>query len=240
MNLPSGKYIDATAEYQTLRDELLQSRRYVFERPLLIAALGVAATNEPALVTLYPPVIAALLLFNFWFTVNRLLSSARIVSYIQVVLEEGAPGSWRGWETSLRAYRIWKRTDLEGKEQMLDVAVAQSSVRDSLMYYPAILALHIFLVVGVVIGNLAVAVVQPAPLTTVSAVVTGVLALVFGAYSLKWKPSRMQTMIERNRIIWKHVLERSGDLRPSEVNASCRQAPASEGADAETRTCAGR
>jgi hypothetical protein len=48
--------------------------------------------------------LAGLLVFNFWFTINRLGSAARIVAYIQVVLEAGRP--WRGWETSLRSYRI--------------------------------------------------------------------------------------------------------------------------------------
>lgn len=198
--------LDPTAEYQTLREELLQSRRYVFERPLLIAALGVAAIKEGALLILYPPVLAGLLLFNFWFTVNRLLSSARIVAYIQLVLEEGSIGYWRGWETSLRKYRIWHRTDLEAKQRMVSEELARSEASDALMYYPAIFRLHVFLIASSAVGSLAAAKAWPGPVSIVCAFLTWVFAVFFAHYCFKWKPSKMQTLIERNRIIWRHVL----------------------------------
>lgn len=39
----SDNHFDPRDEYQTLRQELLESKRYVFERPLVIAAAGIAA-----------------------------------------------------------------------------------------------------------------------------------------------------------------------------------------------------
>lgn len=67
-------------EYGTLRNELLQNKQYVFERPLLIiTAAGVAAiqlSDEPS-VLLLPVLLIILLLINLWFTVNRLKSIAQ-------------------------------------------------------------------------------------------------------------------------------------------------------------------
>jgi len=79
-----------TAEYESLRQEMLQNKRYVFERPLvIIGAVGLAAaqlSGTHAAVTL-PVLLVALLWLNLWFTVNRLRSTARIVAYVGLVLE---------------------------------------------------------------------------------------------------------------------------------------------------------
>lgn len=75
--------IDQSQEYMTLREELLQAKRYVFERPLIIVVLGVVAltTLNVEYMGAMALVSASLILFNFWFTVNRLMSAARIIAY---------------------------------------------------------------------------------------------------------------------------------------------------------------
>lgn len=87
--MPTSVHIGQKEEYQTLRQELLESKRYVFERPLLIGAAGIAALGafREIQAAVVPLVMVGLLLFNLWFTVNRLRSASRIVAYIQLQLE---------------------------------------------------------------------------------------------------------------------------------------------------------
>jgi hypothetical protein len=87
-----GSHIEASQEYNTLRQELLEAKRYVFERPLAIAAvaaIGLQSFEKPQHIAL-PFALSLLTLFNYWFTVNRLQSAARIVAYINLVLEPTA------------------------------------------------------------------------------------------------------------------------------------------------------
>jgi len=104
--MANGEHISIQSEYNTLREELLQAKKYIFERPVLIVALCIGATSLVAApyVGLLPLVLAFATLYNFRFTSNRLMSVARIVAYIQLELEERAIGKWVGWETCLRYY----------------------------------------------------------------------------------------------------------------------------------------
>ena len=208
MSVSGIERVDPKVEYQTLREELLQSRRYVFERPLLIVALAVAAMSDraSALLPALPPLMSGLLLFNFWFTVNRLLSSSRIVAYIQLALEEGSCGPWRGWETSLRHYRMWHKKDLAKKQRMVDEEIDHDAVPDALMYYPPIFQLHVSLIVLAAIGSIAASVVRPGRISIACLAVTVILVLAFARYCLNWRPSKVRTLIERNRVIRGHVL----------------------------------
>jgi hypothetical protein len=98
--------ISRDQEYATLRGELLEAKRFVFERPLAIAALAAAGlhVSEASIQLALPLAVALLTLFD-WFTVNRLQSASRIAAYIQLVLEPSSICQWHGWETSLREYR---------------------------------------------------------------------------------------------------------------------------------------
>src|SRR5208337_5044944 len=96
-------------EYETLRHEFLEAKRYVFERPLAITALAGIAwhnTGGSQLIAL-AAAIAFVTLFNLWFTVGRVESGARIAAYIQLVLEPSSEIPWTGWESSLRENRKW-------------------------------------------------------------------------------------------------------------------------------------
>jgi hypothetical protein len=196
------------AEYTTLRGEFDQSRKYVFERPLLIVGVGITlmtTKTEPVTAVVLPALMTGLLLFNFWFTVNRLISSARVVAYILLVLEPGAPLPWAGWETSLRKYRVW-RTTTPNAQGIIDERMKDRDVPDSLMYYGPIFWLHGALVVFSAIIAVRFTYEDPKPVNIIAVCVTMIAVVAFTIYAIRWPPSRMQTMIERNVIIWGLVL----------------------------------
>lgn len=191
-------------EYQTLRQELLESKRYVFERPLLIATAGIAALSavKGGYVPAVPLFMAIFLLFNFWFTVNRLHSAARIVAYIQLELEERSFGTWKGWETCLREYRKWLKKPTANIDSELD----QEAVPDALMYYPPIYRLHIGIASLVMISSSVLAFSDRTWLAIGCLTGTFLLIAWFFKAAYEYQPKLMRTGIERNRVIWKHVL----------------------------------
>lgn len=94
-------------EYETLRQELSDNKKYVFERPLLIITAAFIFSDfvmETPYAILFPILVIYLLLFNLKFTSNRLNSSARIVSYIRLFIEKKDPKNYQ-WETFLAKYR---------------------------------------------------------------------------------------------------------------------------------------
>ena len=97
-------------EHGYLRTELAANKKLVFERALVIVAVGLAASLLPkdaqGVQLLGFPIIGALG-FNLWFSVNRLQSSNRIAAYIQLFHEADRKFSWVGWENALRLHRIW-------------------------------------------------------------------------------------------------------------------------------------
>jgi len=95
-------------EYETLRFELNDNKKYVFERPLLIITAALVAfeyVSKTTFVLLLPDIIIYLLLFNLKFTSNRLNSNARIVSYLRLAIEARDPANY-SWETFLSEYRV--------------------------------------------------------------------------------------------------------------------------------------
>jgi len=194
-------------EYRTLREELLQAKKYVFERPLLIVALGVAGlrTLEDNYIALLPVIVAALLLFNFWFTANRLFSAARIAAYIQLELEERTHGKWKGWETCLREYRRWIKHEPIKKKDDVDEELDKDVIPDALMYYSAIYRLHIGLMLFTLSGSLFLLFRDGHALTMGCSVLVILLLAWFIAQLVRYRPSVMSPLIERNRAIWLHV-----------------------------------
>ena len=96
-------------EYDTLRHELNENKRYIFERPLLIfsSALVLFKLSPDILfAALIPGFFIFLLVFNLHFTYNRLLSSARIIAYIRLHIEcDHTKIDEFYWETFLDNYR---------------------------------------------------------------------------------------------------------------------------------------
>jgi hypothetical protein len=190
-----------------LRDELAQSRKYVFERPLVIAGVGIAlSTGAGAQYSaVWPALFAGLLLFNYWFMVTRVRSSCRTVAYIQVVLE-GDTG-WRGWETSLREYRIWNNIDHEAKMRMVEREWNKEAVPRALMFnYGPIYLMHVVLVVLCLVVGCLLTIGEPDPMNIVATVALVLVAVVFSRESWTYRPSEMGCCIEREIVIWRHAL----------------------------------
>ncbi len=156
--------ISLSQEYDTLRHELLEAKRYVFERPLAIAAFATAGVQfldkSPAIVL--PPVVLALTIFNFWFTVNRLQSAGRIIAYIQLVLEPSSSISWVGWETSLRRYRQWLKATPDASSYV-EARMDSSAVPDGLMYFPALYNFHVALTGAAILAALGLLLLHQSP-----------------------------------------------------------------------------
>ena len=210
-NPHQGPQNSVDAEYKSLRDELQEAKRYVFERPLLIITLAVAGTrvSDARLVALALVLSSILLLFNFWFTINRLQSAARITAYIQLELKEGKIGRRIGWETCLREYRIWHNENRKAKVAMINSELKSSkAIPDGLMYYPAIYKLHVGLMVLITGATLLLLLHCNASNWFVLA--TGALFVLLASIrftidSRKWSPRQMAPLIERNRLIWIHI-----------------------------------
>lgn len=205
--MTSDLQISQSQEYDTLRQELLDAKRYVFERPLAIAALAAAGFqlfNKPQYSAL---LLAAELLtvFNLWFTVNRLQSAARIVAYISLVLEPSAGCPWIGWENALRQYRMWLKTTPDAYEYV-SARLEKSAIPDALMYYPPIYYFHAALIGFAILAVLA----QLRWDTSLWRLLFCACASGVGIWSImyfrRWKPSLLRASIERNRVIWKAVL----------------------------------
>lgn len=98
-------------EYKALREELKINRQFIFERPLLIVGVAFVAMlnlgNQIGFAGISAGFFVFLFFYNLWFTANRIRSNARIVGYIQEILEGPFRKHWIGWERSLVFYRRW-------------------------------------------------------------------------------------------------------------------------------------
>lgn len=207
-------------EYQSLRQELLESKRYVFERPLLIAAVGTAALG--AFREAYAPYagavplfITGLLLFNLWFTVNRLHSAGRIIAYVQLQLEERRSDPWYGWETSLREYRKWIKQPAAKKIVARELDL--EAVPDALLYYPAIYTLHVGIALLAFVSSGLIVLRSSSPISVACLLATLLLVIGFMASAFRYRPAKMRTTIERNRVIWRNVLDEMAAGRTHET-----------------------
>jgi hypothetical protein len=136
-------------EYEALRTELNENRKYVFERPLVILTvtlIGFQNVDNPAYLLLLPSLMIFLLIFNLHFTSNRVNSSARIISYIRIFIEQDNSKSFF-WETFLSLYRKSdKIIDIKSKEN--EWKQSDKSLRDkALRYYPIIFYFHVFIII---------------------------------------------------------------------------------------------
>jgi len=193
-------------EYQCVRQELGQSTRFVFERPLAIVVVGAALVNLklPHLDICLPSLLTGLLLFNYVFTVSRLWSAARIVGYTQVALEGSLP--YKGWETSLHEYRKEWRDRLSCEGCVRRAGLGRSAPRALLYYYP-IHYFHVTLVGASLAFGVTVTLnsepgltpwLQAAPLLVGSAV--------FASYAIRNGPRSASRLVEANIVRWKYLL----------------------------------
>ena len=198
-------------EYEALRTELLGAKKYVLERPILIvtAALASIQIADEKYALFLSIILLFLMWFNLWFTINRMGSIARIVAYIQIVLENNET-PWFGWETSLRMYRKFlKKENLNVRKIQVD----QDSVYDNLGYFPVIYYMHIGVVWATVITAFYYGAWQSNEIKNYGLVGFSIISgLVFTFYVYANRPSKIKPQIEQNRKIWNNAFLGSSDL----------------------------
>jgi hypothetical protein len=204
----TNEKLDINYEYNSLREELNQSKKYVFERPIAIVALVVAGIKifDFNYIYIFPLLTLILFIFNFWFTANRLMSGTRIAAYIQVMIEENLHGKWVGWETCLRYYRKWINEN-EDRHTLIAPEIQTSAVPDALMYFPPIYYFHVGGVVFTLLISFFLLTDSINPYSNAFCIAT----IFTGFFSTRifwtYRPSRMKTLIEENRVIWIKVIE---------------------------------
>src|SRR5690348_7571510 len=88
-----------SSEYASLRQEMLDNKKLIFERPfIIIGGIGLAVLKfeTSPLMLVLPSFLIFLLCINLSLTANRLRSNARISGYLAAIIEPGI--SWIGWE----------------------------------------------------------------------------------------------------------------------------------------------
>lgn len=210
----------AAEEYKSLRDEARESRRYVFERPLVILA-GMAAATQISNIRLAAVLIlvaATLLRFNFTFTVNRVRSAARIVAYLQTSTEERR-GPGIGWESALCAYRFWYMENKQKCEHLEDKLKASDEIPDSTMFYPAVYYLHIAFMIYAFGGSIYFARKDDfSPFLCAIGVLVACVAASLIKPAMHWTPRRGNILIQFYRIKWAQILDEL-----SEPNSALRK-----------------
>lgn len=203
-----------SCEYQTLREELLQSKKYVFERPLLIITLSIALIQflDKHLLGLILFTAVGLLTFNLWFTINRMVSITRISAYIQLVLEERKYGKWIGWESSLRQYRIWKQKHIKELNALLNSKIDKEAIPKAQGYYKTIYYMHVGVVSLSTIGSIANFVTSRSYVDLLYLILTALITILFLISAINSRPNKMIELIEKHRAIWQLVFEDIGSL----------------------------
>jgi len=196
-------------EYKTLRDEILQGKKWVFERPLLIITISIALVKylEDPFLFFLPILIIGVMFFNLWFTVNRLKSIARIVAYIQLVHEnDNHLYRWIGWESSLRYWRKWIKGNEKKIHNIVEKNLDKDTIPDAIGYYPVIYFMHIGIVILVFVSTLFYTLSRPSFIQIVSFVVCAGFIAKFYQYTKAAHPRKLGNAIEESRIIWMQFL----------------------------------
>jgi hypothetical protein len=193
-------------EYDVLRTELSDGKKYVFERPLLIFTIGAALFKfDTNTAPYWPAIINGLLLFNFWFTINRLESMARIIAYIQLMLDNKSI-EFHGWETSLRFHRKWLKINNLKIEK---INIQYPGIYDNLGFYPKLYLLHIIMSVLVTIAMFSLFCNEPKAaidgFTYFFVSATSIFQFGFFFYAITKSPKKLQKQIEQHRVVWECV-----------------------------------
>ena len=213
----SGDSMDSRMleEYKFLRQELETNRKFVFERPLLIVGvtLTLSAAMKESLTGLswfLPILLLTVLVFNLWFTFNRLWSSSRIVAYIQLVHEGGKKLPWIGWENALHEFR---RMAYRMNKQGQNLLKRTPDTYHSMGYYAPIFYFHLVIGLGAMIlvilpnnGLGAVELVGSARMHPIYLYTNVISLVVFLLAFVLFRPAKVRYAIEQNRNIWKSVL----------------------------------
>lgn len=203
------------AEYQALRDELANNKKFVFGRPLIIigAAYGALwATEVPPMFSgAIEATLVILLTFNLWFTSNRLRGGARIIGYLRVVHESGSLHNWIGWETALARYRDWC---LHNPKTVAEIRRKhrERDKYDRMGFYTPIYYLHILLSFIAVINSFATSLLEDFKWVGFSSLPPGpliVLAvfLVACLFMYRWRPRIDRRSVNAEAELWQKILD---------------------------------
>jgi hypothetical protein len=205
------------AEYTSLREELEMNRRFVFERPLAILTagfVGVLVLSNTAWAVLIMIPILGVLLFNLWFTANRLRSGARIIAYLQLVHEPPQEREWVGWENALR---LWRLKALERKREHLPFPadIGEEMKYDVNRFYGQIFRFHLgigvasstLLLIRHASPELFLSTDQPVSNSVLAAGAAATIAYLAGCLTLR--DADYRGGIERERRRWLEVLPRT-------------------------------
>ena len=225
-------------EYKSLREEILQNKNYVFERPLLILtafAIALSRITELGFIQLLIFTLIFMLSLNLWFTANRLSSGARISAYLDMMIE-GSDYSWVGWEKSLRLYRIWmKKYKPAEREEKIRAKMVESAIPDAMMFYPQIYYFHAVIVLMAFIASGYSAGIfiigsegplfntlllnYPWNLDIICFLSNLLIAILFLFSAAKYNPLDMRKLMERNRAIWELVSDETELKKKKDVCA---------------------
>lgn len=202
-------------EHKYLRAEIDANKSLVFERALLIVGAALAATIVPEaeLTSRYfgAPILLALA-FNLWFSVNRLKSNARIISYIQLV-HESESISWEGWESALRLHRIFLK---KCKDRLEEARKKYGAITqyDNISFYGPIFWFHVVMAFFIALFlSLLPWISDDLPRSAITIEIDGPIILntlglmAFLVWSIKVRPESVKKSIEINRIIWEEVFD---------------------------------
>ena len=206
----SSEEYNPAIEFQTLREELLGGKKYVFERPLLIITVSFAILNliDKAYIIFLPPISIGLLMFNLWFTTNRMHSIARIAAYIQIELEEKSYKPWIGWETCLRYYRKWIKLNTNKITEIINRNIDRDTIPDAIGYYPTIFSMHVIVVLIAFSGSVFIMFRDISFVTIILFSISTIVTLLFFIFSIRgWHPNKIKNTIENNRVIWIEVFK---------------------------------
>jgi hypothetical protein len=195
-----------TDEYNFLRTELEINKKFVFERPLLIIATGMAVLGtlyNVKAVFLTPIPFLTILYFNLWFTQNRLKSSARIVAYLQLV-HETRQLITPGWESALRIYR-------KAKVAMASEKLSVGTGFDDLGFYSPIFHFHVwmgsFVAVAINFGAILSNWESLNGLSITLFIINIASIITYVLLSFKLPLNEIHSEVERDRLRWIKVLD---------------------------------
>ncbi len=191
-------------EYNHLRNEAEINKKYVFERPILILTICVAAINfgQPIQLPYIPSFITILLCFNLLFTVNRLRSASRIIAYIQYVIEKKYE-PYIGWENYLMYHRKF-RYEL-GKRELKELIKVESDrglVSKGYGFYSMIYTFHIFVLLSSY-GGILISDVKFSPLTMALSIISFICFLII---AIIYSNLKIKKNFPSEKVIISHIL----------------------------------
>ena len=215
-------------EYKVLRQEHENNRKLIFERPLILLAGALATVANfkevpNAALAVLPLIFLTVLWFNLWFTYGRMISSSRIVAYIQVVHEAGGGSAkWIGWESALHAHREYQYKVKEDPTAKLAVDVADfdgNKVYENVFYFHLVSGFLCSLV-SFSGGKFIHQIYFGTPMTSDWIWLVGhvTLLVLFLIGSLKFGPAKVRPEIRLQRAIWLEVLPKADPPHASEFS----------------------